>query len=73
MHYLIMAAPILMQVAVYMKKNLGQKLTKNSPKKTSKIWSQPILKMRTVQLPISFTFNVIAKKIAHWEALNCTF
>ena len=47
-------------------KDLEQKsaLRRKFSEKNSKTRSQPILKVRTVQLPMSFIFKIIAKKIS---------
>ena len=57
-----------MQTAVYVKKK--SRIEVNNEGKN--IWKhcQPILKVRTVQLPMFFIFTITAKKLAPWIALK---
>ena len=56
-------------------KDLEQKsaLRRKFSKKNSKTRSQPILKVRTVQLPMFFIFKIIAKKISALRSVKIKY
>ena len=69
-----MPAPTLTNASCHLhEENLEQKCTlrrKTSEKTSKTIESQPILKVRTVQLPISFIFKIVANKLAPSRAVK---